>query len=506
MNVAAEVEPRWEWRTFGEEFGPAESDLDARSPETVEESDELYLLPAGDGDNVKVRDGRLEVKHLERVNDDGLEQWAPVTEATFPLPASEVGSVLEALGVSVPRLARATYTLEELVDEVVLTSPDLAALEVHKRRARYTIDGCRSELTEVRTDRGSTRTLAVESEDPARVIATVRELGLDSRPNLSYPRALKELVGLGGGRYAVLDVGTTSVKLHIAERSADGWRTLVDRSEVTRLGQGLDEGGRLEREAIERTATAIADMSEEARRKGVESIAAVGTAGLRTAPNADELIDEVEAQSGVRIEVIPGEEEARLAYLAATSGLELEPGSLVVFDTGGGSSQFTFGDGARIDEQFSVKVGAARFTDRYGLDRAVDEDVVSKAFEEIATDLERLEGRPVPDTLVGIGGTVTNLAAVKHELASYDSDVVQGTRLDREEVDRQIELYRTRGADARREIAGLQPERAEIILAGACIVRTVLTKLGAESLLVSDRGLRHGVLVERFGVPEDRGS
>jgi exopolyphosphatase / guanosine-5'-triphosphate,3'-diphosphate pyrophosphatase len=89
---------------------------------------------------------------------------------------------------------------------------------------------------------------------------------------------------------------------------------------------------------------------------------------------------------------------------------------------------------------------------------------------------------------------------VKHELATYDPDVVQGTPLDRDDVDRQIELYRTRTSDERREIIGLQPRRAEIILAGACIVRTVLTKLGADWLLVSDRGLRHGLLVERFGL------
>jgi exopolyphosphatase/guanosine-5'-triphosphate,3'-diphosphate pyrophosphatase len=507
MSAEAQVVPRWEWRTFGSKFGSAETDLDASSPEAVEESDELYLLSAGDRENVKVRGGRLEVKHLERVNDDGLEQWAPVTEAGFPLSASEVASVLEALGVSVPRLARATYTLDELVDEIVRPSRDLATVKVHKRRARYIIDGCRSELTDVRTDRASTRTLAVESEDPARVIATVRELGLASRPNLSYPRALRELVGFGEGRYAVIDVGTSSVKFHVGERRADGrWRTIVDRSEITRLGQGLDESGRLAPEAIERTAEAIAGMIEEAAQNGVVSIVAAGTAGLRIAPNADELIDAVRARSGVRVEVIPGEVEARLAYLAARSGLELGPGSLVVFDTGGGSSQFTFGDGDRVDEQFSVNVGAARFTERYGLDGAVDEDVLAKALEGIAADLERLDGRPVPNTLVGIGGTVTNLAAVKHQLTSYDSEVVQGSRLDREEVDRQIELYRSRGADERREIPGLQPKRAEIILAGACIVRTVLTKLGSEWLLVSDRGLRHGILVERFGAQADRGS
>ncbi len=98
-----------------------------------------------------------------------------------------------------------------------------------------------------------------------------------------------------------------------------------------------------------------------------------------------------------------------------------------------------------------------------------------------------------------MGGAVTNLAAVKHELATYDSEVVQGTVLDRAEIDRQIELYRTRTADERREIVGLQPKRAEVILAGALVVRTVMDKLGKDALTVSDRGLRHGLLVERFG-------
>ena len=98
-----------------------------------------------------------------------------------------------------------------------------------------------------------------------------------------------------------------------------------------------------------------------------------------------------------------------------------------------------------------------------------------------------------------MGGAVTNMAAVKHGLATYDAEVVQGTELDRAEIERQIELYRTRDAAARREVVGLQPDRAEVILAGACVVRTVLAKLGRDSLTVSDRGLRHGVLVERFG-------
>ena len=114
----------------------------------------------------------------------------------------------------------------------------------------------------------------------------------------------------------------------------------------------------------------------------------------------------------------------------------------------------------------------------------------------ISADLARLDGRPAPDALVGMGGAVTNLTAVKLGLATYDPAIVQGTILDRAEIDRQIELYRSRSADARRSIVGLQPNRAEVILAGACIVRTVMEKLGKTSLTVSDRGLRHGVLAE----------
>ena len=116
----------------------------------------------------------------------------------------------------------------------------------------------------------------------------------------------------------------------------------------------------------------------------------------------------------------------------------------------------------------------------------------------ISADLSRLESRPVPEVLVGMGGAVTNITAVKLGLATYDPGIVQGTVLDRAEIDRQIELYRSRSADARRSIVGLQPKRAEVILAGACIVRTIMEKLGKDSLTVSDRGLRHGVLAERF--------
>ena len=494
------IVPRWEWRTFGERFGAAEDRLRELSPTRVDDSDELYIVSSRSEGSIKVRGGVLDVKRLEQVSDDGLEQWRPVAKAEFPIAATDVAELLVALDVVVPALAREAYKLDELVDEVVHPSAELLSVSVHKRRAHYALGGCMAELTDVRAGSRATRTIAVEAEDPGLVRTAVEELGLWSRPNVSFPRGLKALVGFGARRYGVVDVGTNSVKFHLAERSADGaWRQLVDRAVVTRLGEGLEESGRLQPEPMARTIETIAAMADEAGRHGAEAIAAVGTAGLRAAGNSDAFVEAVQARCGVRVEVISGEAEARLAFLAATSGIERVDGSLVVFESGGGSTQFTFGQEERVEEQFSVPVGAVRIAEQFGLDGVVDDTVLVTALDAISADLASLDGRPTPAALVAMGGTVTNLASVKHELVTYDSGVVQGSELDLEELDRLIELFRTRSAEERRQIVGLQPKRAEIILAGACIVRTVVDKLGRESLTVSDRGLRHRLLVERFG-------
>lgn len=300
--------------------------------------------------------------------------------------------------------------------------------------------------------------------------------------------------------YAVIDVGTNSVKFNISDRRDDGtWRTVVDRAEITRLGEGLDKTGEISPDAMERTVSAIAAMAAEANEKHVAALAAVGTMGMRTARNSQQFIDAVEKRCGVKIEVIPGDEEGRLAYIAVKSGLGLAEGSLTIFDTGGGSSQFTFGHGSTVEERFSVNVGAVRFTEDYGLSGVVSPEQLQAALAAISADLSRLDGRPSPDALVGMGGANTNLAAVKHKMAKYDPDVIQGSVLERAEVERQIELYRTSALEDRRKIVGLQPKRADVILAGACIVKTVMDKLKQDKMSISDRGLRHGLLIDRFG-------
>ena len=300
--------------------------------------------------------------------------------------------------------------------------------------------------------------------------------------------------------YAVIDVGTNSVKFHLGERDRGGtWRTVVDRAEMTRLGEGLEQHRVIGDAALERTAAAIAGMVDEAKRHGVLATVAVGTAGLRIASNRDAVVAAIEARTGVRIEVISGDEEGRLAYVAATSGLGLSAGSLVVFDTGGGSSQFTFGHGSSVDERFSVNVGAVRYTERYKLDGVVSAEVLREAMAAIAADLSRLDGRPVPAALVAMGGAVTNITAVKHGLARYDPAIVQGTVLDRAEIDRQIELYRSRDADAAvPSSVSSRSGRKSSWPARASSGRS-WRSWASRRLTVSDRGLRHGVLTERFG-------
>lgn len=493
----AEIVPRWEWRSFGCRFGDAESTFANMTPTGVQDSDEVYLLSAGSG-NVKIRDALVDIKMKREVNANGLEQWTPVMKAGFPLPVAEAAKLQDALDVPQSKSLQ-SYTLEELLQHFATQDNGVRVVKVHKRRTRYTIDSCTAEVSDVVANGKPTRTIAVESTDAAGVMRVVTKLGLAGYRNTCYPRGLAALVDGEPERYAIIDVGTNSVKFHIGERNVSGkWRDIVDRADLTRLGEGLSESGMISDAALARTATAISSMMDEARRTGVRAVAAVGTAGLRIAANSADIIAALKARTGVQIEVVSGEEEGRLAYLAAMAGLGLKEGSLVVFDTGGGSSQFTFGHCSNVDDRFSIAVGAARYTEQYKLDDAVAADVVREAMSAISADLSRIESRPVPDILVGMGGAITNITAVKLGLTTYDPGLVQGTVLDRAEIDRQIELYRSCNADARRAIVGLQPNRAEVILAGACIVRTIMEKLGKSSLTVSDRGLRHGVLADRF--------
>ncbi len=494
-----EIVTRWEWRTFGQRLRAAEAWLAGQQSTGVQESDEIYFLSEAVS-IVKLRNDLMDIKLLREVDARGLERWEPVMKAAFPLSAADVTRVFEALQLARPVFSRPTWSVEDFTRDFAGASGPLRAVSVHKRRVRYALAGCMLELSDVVAGGKPIRTVAVESEDPNAVVALVSAMGLGGWTNTNYRRGLAALIDAEPELYAVLDVGTNSVKLHIGQRVGEAsWRGVVDRAEITRLGEGLEESGEISTVALSRTTAAMRSMVDEAKKHGVRAIAAVGTAGLRIARNREAVLAAMRDATGISVEVIPGEEEARLAYLAVVTWLGLAADTVVVFDTGGGSSQFTFGRGTEVAERFSVDVGAVRYTERFGLAKAVTPEVIREVLTTIASDLARLDGRPRPHALVGMGGAVTNVTAVMHGLATYDPDVVQGSVLRRDEIDRQIGLYASRPADARREIVGLQPKRAEVILAGACIIRSIMEKLGAESLTVSDRGLRHGLLVERFG-------
>jgi exopolyphosphatase / guanosine-5'-triphosphate,3'-diphosphate pyrophosphatase len=192
----AEIVPRWEWRTFGDSFGDADARFAALDAGDVQESDEIYFLSPANDANVKVRDKLMDIKTLQQVNADGLEQWKPVMKGTFPLKSRDVVRVFDLLGIECPTLGRGSYALDGFIEQLANPDPQLRVVNVHKKRAHYTIDGCMAEMADVVIDGRKTRTVALELEDPARVITTVRDLELDRFPNISYPRGLKQLVGM----------------------------------------------------------------------------------------------------------------------------------------------------------------------------------------------------------------------------------------------------------------------------------------------------------------------
>lgn len=298
------------------------------------------------------------------------------------------------------------------------------------------------------------------------------------------------------GRFAVIDVGSNSMKMHVADVEGGRVTAVEDRTEVTRLGEGLHAGGELTAEAMERNIRALGTFAAAARELGAGEVAVVGTMALRTASNRGEFLRRAGEEHGLQVEVISGGEEARLASLAATSGLGAIHGRVCIFDAGGGSTEFIFLRGGELQRSFSLAVGGRRLTEEILRSDPVTPAEVAKLNRTVADLIAPAEQEA--DALVGIGGTVTSLGSIVHRLEKYDPDVVQGTRLTAAEVDRQIALFAERTVEQRKEIVGLMPKRADVILAGAAIVRCVMRKVGRNELLVSDRGLRHGVMIDRF--------
>lgn len=300
-------------------------------------------------------------------------------------------------------------------------------------------------------------------------------------------------------RVGIIDIGSNSIKFFVGEKCEDGTiKTIIDKNDIARLGEGLRETGRISDEALERNAQSVAAFAAEAKANGADQIVSVGTMALRSAANSADFVARVKELCGVEVQVIPGEEEARLSYLAILSGMPVPDGDLIIFDTGGGSTEFIFGKGTELVKRFSVDLGAIRITEKFFGEDPVAEGSVEAAVAEIDKEFAAagVEGKPVK--LVGMGGTVTSMGAVKHKMVKYDPNVIQGSTLSRADIDEQIAEYSKRTIEQRRELPGLQPKRADVILAGACILKDITARLGVDELTISDRGLRHGLAFDLF--------
>jgi exopolyphosphatase/guanosine-5'-triphosphate,3'-diphosphate pyrophosphatase len=297
-------------------------------------------------------------------------------------------------------------------------------------------------------------------------------------------------------RVAIIDVGTNSIKYFLGELGADGTLvTVADQNDMARLGEGLRDTGLISEDAMTRNALATTRFVSHARANGATRIRCVGTMGLRTAKNSLAFLRRVKNESSIVLTVISGEEEARLSYMAVLSGLGAE-GEVIMFDTGGGSTEFVFGDGPIVKKRFSLDIGAIRFTEKYFSTEPIPAENVQAALAQISDELMRGGVNGAPLQVVGIGGTVTSMGAVMHKMTEYNPNIIQGSKLTRSEVLAQIDQYASCTLQERIKIPGLQPKRAEVILAGACILRSIMERLNTETITISDRGLRHGMAYE----------
>ena len=299
--------------------------------------------------------------------------------------------------------------------------------------------------------------------------------------------------------YATIDTGSNQVLLFIAKVD-DGKikEVLLDRGEITKLGEGVNTTGVLSEEAQERTLKVLEEFKALLSKYDVDNYYAVGTAALRDAKNSKDFLEKVKEMTGLEINVIPGEEEARLSFMAVVGGLNLRDKETVIIDIGGGSTEFIFGRGTKIVDRFSTQLGALKLTERFLKSDPVKDEEFNAMMDFLKNELKRVNPPSKNPFLVGMGGTMTNLSAIKHKLEKYDPSVVQGSSITLDELNGIIDDIKSRTIEKRKEIKGLQPKRAEVILAGTGILKSIMERIGADKITISDMGLRHGLMFDKF--------
>ena len=281
---------------------------------------------------------------------------------------------------------------------------------------------------------------------------------------------------------AAIDIGTNSTRLLVA-----GAR----RTTITRLGRGVDRTGRLDDDAVARTLAVLREYGEVLRAHGADRVRAVATSAARDAANRDAFLDAAAALLGTRPELLTGEDEGRLAYLGATAELDPADGPFLVFDIGGGSTEF-----ALAEQVLSIDVGAVRLTEQWLHGDPPTAEELSMAVSVVRAHLEdvtrELPAAKQARTVVGLAGTVTTVAAV--ELGGYDRAAVHHLRLTRAAAEDVFRTLATESLADRRANPGLQADRADIIVGGCCILVGILRHLDLEEIVVSEADLLDGIL------------
>ncbi|MDE0042876.1 MAG: Ppx/GppA phosphatase family protein [Candidatus Poribacteria bacterium] len=307
-------------------------------------------------------------------------------------------------------------------------------------------------------------------------------------------------------RNLVIDVGTNSVHMLVCDVGTNGQKPkiVLDDRRITRLGHGLALTHELQEEAMARTCATLRDFAVQAGRLGVEQIVAVGTSALREARNAVEFVKRVENQCGIEIEIISGETEARCAFLSIRSDTyfsHLNGDHIMVIDIGGGSTEIIVGR-QEVDSFMSVNLGAVYLTETFlASDPPTAEELGALySFLEETWSTQPVAGARFNSApaLMGIGGTIVNLAGMKLGLPRFDLRLLHGEMLHITEIENQIRRLCSVPLDERKRIPGLEVKRADIISAGAAVLRSILKHFGASRIRVSTHGLRYGVMYDRF--------
>jgi len=286
----------------------------------------------------------------------------------------------------------------------------------------------------------------------------------------------------------VVDIGTNSMRLLIE----DGGAEVVREVTVTGLGTGIDATGRFDEDRVRATLSTLERYGELMERHGVQRKRAVATSATRDAKDGPEFVDRAEQVLGVRPMVLSGTEEAALSFLGAT-GARRDRGSVVVIDSGGGSTEFVYGRAGSASYATSIDVGSVRLTERVIPSRPAPAAEVKAARTVVAAAFRGVDLPGRPASVLGVAGTFTSLAAIALDLPVYDRDRVHGSVLTLDRIGELISRLTVMTTAETAEIPSLDPKRAPVLLAGALVAEGALTAVGADEIEVSERDLLDGL-------------